>query len=257
MKEQIDMLQKMGMIEESDSDWASRLVLVTKKDGSTRVCVDYREVNKLTKRDAYPAPQIEQTLDQLRRAKHFSSLDGEKGYYQVKMTNHAKEVTAFRSPFGLFQFTRMPFGVTNAPAVFQRLMDKVLRGLTWKCCMVYLDDVVIYSESWEEHLHHLDLVLQRIGDANITLNAKKCDIAQSSLKFLGHVVSEEGIKPDGDRATAIQGIETPTDVTGVRSFLGMTNQFRKFIRSYADMARPLNAVATEANRPQWKAGVGI
>ena len=254
MKEQIDLLQKMGMIEHSNSDWASRLVMVTKKDGSTRVCVDYREVNKLTKRDAYPAPQIEQTLDQLRKAKYYTSLDGEKGYYQVKMTDRAKEVTAFRSPFGLFQFLRMPFGLTNAPAVFQRLMDKVLRGLTWNCCMVYLDDIIIYSNTWEEHIKHIDMVLQRISDANITLNSKKCDIGQVVIKFLGHVVSAEGIKPDADRATAIQDLKVPTDVTGVRSFLGMTNQFRKFIRGYADLARPLNSVATDASKPRWKDG---
>ncbi len=148
----------------------------------------------------------------------------------------------------------MPFGLTNAPAVFQRLMDKVLRGLAWKCCMVYLDDVIVYSNTWEEHLEHLDLVLQRMADANITLNPKKCEIGQTVLKFLGHVISKEGIGPDMDRAAAIQELHTPTDVTGVRSFLGMTNQFRKFIRGYADMARPLNAVGTEASKPLWKAG---
>jgi len=158
MKEQIDTLRKMGMIEPSDSDWASRLVMVTKKDGSIRVCVDFREVNKLTKRDAYPAPQIEQTLDQLREAKYYTSLDAEKGYYQVRMSDRAKLIAAFRSPFGLFQFTRMPFGLTNAPAVFQRMMDKVLHGLAWNCCMVYLDDVIIYSKTWSEHIEHLDLV---------------------------------------------------------------------------------------------------
>ena len=254
MKEQIETLRKTGMIEPSDSDWASRLVMVTKKDGSIRVCVDFREVNKLTKKDAYPAPQIEQTLDQLRDAKWFTSLDAEKGYYQVRMTDKAKEVAAFRSPFGLFQFTRMPFGLTNAPAVFQRLMDKVLHGLSWKCCMVYLDDVIIYSKTWDEHLEHLDLVLQRIGDANLTLNFKKCEFAQAALKFLGHVVSKEGIKPDPARATAIQGIKRPTSTTAVRSFLGMTGQFRKFIRGYADLARPLNAVGADASKPCWRAG---
>jgi len=206
MKEQIDTLRKMGMIEPSDSDWASRLVMVTKKDGSIRVCVDFREVNKLTKRDAYPAPQIEQTLDQLREAKYYTSLDAEKGYYQVRMSDRAKLIAAFRSPFGLFQFTRMPFGLTNAPAVFQRMMDKVLHGLAWNCCMVYLDDVIIYSKTWSEHIEHLDLVLQRIGDANLTLNSKKCELAQIALKFLGHVVSKDGIKPDPERAAAIQGI---------------------------------------------------
>ncbi|MFO0001907.1 MAG: reverse transcriptase family protein, partial [bacterium] len=148
MKEQIDLLLGMGMIEPSNSAWASRLVMVTKKAGTTRVCVDFRDVNKRCKRDAYPAPQIEQTLDQLGKAKYYTSLDGEKGYHQVGMTARAKEISAFRSPFGLFQFLRMPFGLTNAPAAFQRMMDRILHGLAWKCCMVYLDDIVIYSATW-------------------------------------------------------------------------------------------------------------
>jgi hypothetical protein len=126
--------------------------MVTKKDGSTRVCVDFRAVNKLCKMDAYPSPSVEGTLDQLSGAWWFTSFDAEKGYYQVAMTLRAKEISAFPCPFGYFRFTKMPFGMKNAGATFQRMMDMVLRGLSWKCCMVFVDDVVVYSRSWEEHV---------------------------------------------------------------------------------------------------------
>jgi len=255
MKKEIDMLSKMGLIESADGEWASRLVMVTKKDGSTRVCVDFRAVNKLCKMDAYPSPSVEGTLDQLNGACWFTAFDAEKGYYQIAMTRRAKDVSAFRCPFGYFRFTKMPFGMKNAGATFQRMMDMVLKGLTWKCCMVFVDDVVVYSRSWEDHLRDVDLVLTKFKECGITLNLKKCMFALNQLPFLGHIVSPDGIKPDPAKVKAVKKFIQPSGVAGLRSFLGMSGQLRKFVKGYALIARPLNAMLANARAPAWKAGV--
>ena len=254
MKKEIETLTKMGLIEPADGEWASRLVMVTKKDGSTRVCVDFRAVNKLCKMDAYPSPSVEGTLDQLSGACWFTSFDAEKGYYQVAMTERAKEVSAFRCPFGYFRFTKMPFGMKNAGATFQRMMDMVLRGLSWKCCMVFVDDVVVYSRSWEEHLRDVDLVLTKFREFGITLNLKKCMLALNQLPFLGHIISPQGISPDPAKVKAVKDFIRPFSVVGLRSLLGMAGQLRKFVKNYALIVRPLNAMLANSKASAWKAG---
>ncbi len=254
MKKEIETLTKMGLIEPASGEWASRIVMVTKKDGSTRMCVDFRAVNQLCKMDAYPTPLVERTLDQLNGSHWYTSFDAEKGYYQVAMTERAKEISAFRCPFGYFHFTKMPFGMKNAGATFQRMMDMVLQGLTWQCCMVFVDDVVVYSKTWEDHLRDVGLVLQKFMEFGITLNLKKCLLARNQLPFLGHVVSQEGIKPDPAKVSKVKDFLRPTSVTGLRSFLGMTGQLRKFVKDYAAIARPLNQMLSEARSPVWKGG---
>jgi hypothetical protein len=162
IKREVESLLDKRYIEPARSPWSSRLVLVTKKDGSVRVCVDYRRLNDITITDAYPTPRVDNVIQALSGSDFFTTLDCEKGYYQVKISEHTKQVTALTCPVGQFRWTRLPFGLKNAPAVFQRLMDIILAYLTWKSCMVFFDDVVVFSDSWEGHLVELDQVFGRL-----------------------------------------------------------------------------------------------
>lgn len=194
-KEVQDMLSR-NIIRPSSSPWASPVVLVTKKDGSIRFCVDYRRLNKVTRRDVYPMPRIDDALDCLQSASYFSSLDLRSGYWQIPMAKEDVEKTAFTTPDGLYEFLVMPFGLCNAPATFERMMDSVLRGLRWNICLCYLDDIIVYSSNLNEHLTRLSAVLQCIASAGLQLNRKKCHFGFRQIKVLGHLVSEDGILPD-------------------------------------------------------------
>jgi hypothetical protein len=203
IKAQVDSLLAAGLIEPSDSGWSSRLVCAPKKnaDGEkvdVRVCVDFRDVNALCVKDAYPAPNVDATLDQLSGSMWFSSIDLAKGYHQVPLTERAKQICSFRGPSGFFRYTHMPFGVMNAPAVFQRMMDLVLRGLTWISCMVYMDDVVVYSKTWAEHVKHICEILQRLREANLTVGIKKCQEGDH-VSWLCCVTRRSKAGPEEDR----------------------------------------------------------
>ena len=237
--EQINEMSEQGIISPSKSPWASPVILAPKKDGSLRFCVDYRKVNSMTIRDAYPIPRIDDTLDSLREAKFLSTIDLRSGYWQVAMDEDSKEKTAFITHKGLFQFNVMPFGLTNAPATFQRLMDIVLAGLKWQCCLVYLDDVIIYSPTFEQHLIDLEKVFQALKSANLTLKASKCQFCRREMKYLGHVITRNGIKPDPDLIKSVANFPQPRKVKDVQSFLGLTGYYRRFIKDYAKIAEPL------------------
>ena len=259
IREQVEGLLAAGLVEPSDSPWSSRLVCAPKKgsDGTKneiRVCVDFRDVNALCVKDAYPAPNIEATLDQLNKAAWYSSIDLAKGYHQVPLTERAKQICSFRCPSGFFRYTRMPFGIMNAPAAFQRMMDVVLRDIAWKFCMVYIDDVIVYSTSWAEHVDHVGQVLQRIQDAGLTVGLKKCHFGGREVAFLGYVVSARGIKPDPVKVAAIRAFKIPATLSDLRSFLGLASQFRKFIRSFGDMARPLQFLTRKEAHGLWVTG---
>lgn len=237
--EQLNEMAEQGIISPSTSPWASPVILAPKKDGSLRFCVDYRKVNSMTIRDAYPIPRIDDTLDSLREAKFLSTIDLRSGYWQVEMDKNSKEKTAFVTHKGLFEFNVMPFGLTNAPATFQRLMDIVLAGLKWQCCLVYLDDVVIYSPTFEQHLIDLEKIFQTLKSANLTLKASKCQFCRREMKYLGHVITSNGIKPDPDLIKSVTNFPQPRKVKDVQSFLGLTGYYRRFIKDYAKIAEPL------------------
>ncbi len=239
------------VINPSNSSWSSPIVLVTRPDGAVRFCIDYRILNANTVKDAYPLPRIDDILDSLSGAKYFCTLDLASGYWQVKMAEEDREKTAFVTHMGLFEFNVMPFGLCNAPATFQRMMDNVLRGLKDKICLCYLDDVVIYGKTFEETLHNLDLVLERLQEANLKIKPKKCDLFHTEIKYLGFIVSDKGVKTDPDKVSAIVEWSTPTRVGHVRSFLGTTSYYRKFIPNFANIAKPLHKLIGKKSTLHW------
>ena len=184
-------MKDQGIIQPSISPWASPVVLVPKKDGKLRFCVDYRRLNAITKKDVYPLPRIDDILDTLGKTKYFSSLDLCLGYWQVELDEESRQKSAFATHQGFFEFVRMPFGLCNAPATFQRLMQVVLAGLDWDICFDYIDDILVASETFEDHLCHLRQVFDRLRMANLRLKPKKCSFLKEEVLYLGHVVSEK------------------------------------------------------------------
>jgi hypothetical protein len=197
-----------GIIERSNSPWESPVVLVRKKDESIRFCIDYRRLNNVTKKDAYPLPRIDDTLESLSGATCFSTIDLAAGYWQVEMTEEDKAKTAFVSHVGLFQFTKMPFGLCNAPSTFQRLMESVLAGLTWEERLVYLDDIIIYARNFNEHLERLKHVFERLRDGGLKIKLDKYKFLVEEVKYLGHTVTKYGVKPDNKKIECIEAWPT-------------------------------------------------
>ena len=247
----IDDMLKQGVIQPSTSAWASPLVLVPKKDGNLRFCVDYRRVNAITKKDVYPLPRIDDILDTLGQAHYFSTLDLASGYWQIEMDPATKDKSAFTTHAGLFEFERMPFGLCNAPATFQRLMQAVLAGMEWKFCFVYLDDILVCSRTLEEHLDHLQQVFNRLRKAGLTLKPKKCSFLQDQVIYLGHVISSKGIAPDPAKTQKVKDFPVPTDITKLKQFLGLASYYRRFIPGFAKLAHPLHSLTKKGADFYW------
>ena len=233
LKEMLD----IGAIRCSNSPWASPVVLVRKKDGSLRFCIDLRKLNAQTVKDAYSLPRIKDTLDSLNGACIFTSLDLKSGYWQVELDEESIPVTAFTvGPLGFYECVRMPFGLTNAPATFQRLMESCLGELHLDWCIIYLDDIIIFSKNPDDHITRLEGVSEKLAKAGLKLKPFKWEFFHSSLKYLGHIVSKEGIATDPRKIEAIHNWPCPKTVTDICSFTGFTNYYRKFIKGYAKIA---------------------
>lgn len=232
-----------GLIEESCSPWASPVVLVRKKGGAWRFCIDYRRLNSVTIKDSHPLPRVDDGLDALAGSAWFSTLDFSNGYWQVEVAKEDREKTAFTTGRGLYQWRAMPMGLTNSPATFQRMMELVLRGLPWHICIVYLDDILIYSRTYEDHLCHLEEVLTRIQSAGLKLNPGKCHFARDHVVFLGHVVSREGLQPDPRNTEKVKMWPTPSNPSEVRAFVGLCSYYRRFVKNFSRFAAPLNHLA--------------
>ena len=242
IKNEIDQCLESGVIRPSNSPWSSPVVLVKKPDGTFRICVDYRKLNSVTVSDVYPLPRIADALDTLGTAKpqYFSTLDLQSGYWQVEMSEESKQYTAFTTHCGLYEYNRLPFGLKNGPSTFQRLMESVLGSMNWRQCLVYLDDVIIFSRTFQEHLTDLQEVFQSLRDAGLKLKPSKCHFAKNEVKYLGHIVSAEGIAPCPEKCDAVRNFPTPHDVKSLRSFLGLANYYRKFVKGFSQIAAPLN-----------------
>ena len=249
---QVQQMLSSSVIRPSNSPWASPVVMVRKKDGSLRFCVDFRQLNAATVKDAHPLPRIDDLLDALHGAKWFSTLDLKSGYWQVPIAEQDKEKTAFRTSSGqLYEFNQVPFGLCNAPATFSHLMDRVLAGLHWETCLFYLDDIIVFSSTWEEHLARLREVFERLRHAKLKLGAPKCTFAAKEVSYLGHRVTEEGLLPDPSLLAAIRDIPPPKTATEVRSFLGLAGYYRRYVKGFAAIAAPLHALTRKDALFHW------
>ncbi|KRX36686.1 Retrovirus-related Pol polyprotein from transposon 17.6 [Trichinella murrelli] len=205
---------------------------VNKRDGSCRFCVDYRQLNNVTQKDAHPLPRIDDTLDALSGAQWFPT-DLASGYWQVEMETRDREKTAFTTPYGLYQFKVMPFGLCNAPASFQRLMETSLRGLVGSKCLVYLDDVIVFGRTAEEHTARLQEVLDRLRKVGLKVKPEKCQLMKRKVAYLGHIISEKGIATDPSKTRAVKEWQAPSCVSELRQFLGLASYYRKFVNGFA------------------------
>ena len=252
VEKQVQTMLEQGIVEECSSPWAAPLVIVKKKDGSNRICVDYRALNAVTQKDGHPLPRIEDSLDALAGAVIYSTLDMTSGYHQVEVAKEDRDKTAFVTGHGHhLRYVTMPFGLCNAPSTFQRLMERVLHGLIWKCVVVYLDDVVIYSSSIKEHMSHLQEVFKRFEAHNLKLKPRKCELFRTEVRYLGHVVSPAGIATDPRLIEKVTSWEPPRNVRGVRAFLGLTGYYRTYIPNYGDIAEPLVRLTDARTQFHW------
>ena len=239
VRDHLDDLLARDVIVPSSSPYAAPIVIVRKKSGEIRMCCDYRRLNAITRKDAFPLPKIEDCLDALGGGKYFSTLDLASGYHQVEMHPRDRSKTAFTTPFGLYEWKRLPFGLCNAPAQFSRLMQQVMTDHLFRILVLYLDDLLIFSGTFTDHLTRLQMVFDRLRETGLKLNPGKCNLGAKSVAFLGHVVSENGVSTDPEKVRAVQSFPTPETQTDVRSFLGLASYYRKFVKGFAGLARPL------------------
>ena len=241
LKEMLD----LGVIRPSNSPFASNVVLVKKKDGTLRFCIDLRRLNNNTIKDSYALPRTEETFDALHGSCIFSTLDLKSSYWQVEIEENDKHKTAFRvGNLGFFECNRMPFGLTNAPATFQRLIETCMGDLHLNSCLLYLDDIVVFSKSFEEHLTRLEAVFQRLHQAGLKLKTSKCHFFKQSIKYLGHIISAKGVHTDPDKISTVRDWPVPISAKELLSFLGFVGYYRRFIRNFSQIARPLYEVTT-------------
>ena len=252
IQEQVDKWLKNKVIQESVSPWSSNIVLVRKADRKARVAIDYRKLNKATKKDAYMLPRVDQVFDVMHGVQFVSVTDCHSAFLQIPIDDkETREKTAFVTPDGgLYEFLRCPFGLVNAPAVWQRLIDEALVGYRWKFVLAYVDDICIFTKSdkIEDHLEHLDLVFDRLDQYGLSAKASKTCLAHKELPFLGHIISVDGIKPDPKKVSAMADAQAPHDLTSLRSTLGKFSYYRKFVKDFAKIASPLTALLSKGQK---------
>ncbi|KAD5960811.1 hypothetical protein E3N88_12283 [Mikania micrantha] len=248
---QLQELLDKGFIRPSFSPWGAPVLFVKKKDGTFRMCINYRELNKVTIKNRYPLPRIDDLFDQLQGSSYYSKIDLRSGYHQLRVQEEDIPKTAFRTRYGHYEFLVMPFGLTNAPAVFMDLMNRVCKPYLDKFVIVFIDDILIYSQSEEEHAEHLRLLLELLKQEQLYAKFSKCDFWMREVQFLGHIVNEKGIHVDPAKIEAIKNWEAPKTPTEVRQFLGLAGYYRRFIEGFSKIAQPLTALTHKGTKYNW------
>jgi len=251
LKKMLGELEEAGIIRKSNSQYSSPIILRMKPDGTFRLIVDYRGLNEKTVKDNYPIPRLHALLRRILKARYITTLDILKGYYQVRMKESSKMYTAFSTEDALYEWEVMPFGLCNAPATYQRLMNKILDNIIDDFVYVYIDDLVIFSFTFLEHLHHLRQVFDRLRAAGITVNPAKCQFCRTKVKLLGHVISESGIEKDPSHIKAIQEFPVPSCIKSLRRFLGLAGWCREFIKDFSNIAAPLFDLTKKGVKFNW------
>ena len=250
VKEEIDKLLEAGVIRNSHSSWSAPIIVMPKGDGGKRLTIDYRALNKVSRKFVWPMPKVEDFFSQLNSVKYFSTLDLRAGYHHIRLTTDSIPKTAFTSPFGKYEYVKVPVGLAQAPAYFQELMIGVLKDLPF--AMAYLDDIIIYSSTPEEHLQHIKTVFERLCHAKLSMKLSKCHFFAKEIQYLGHILGREGIKPVPAKTEAIKAIHPPVNLKQVRTFLGLVGYYRKFIKNFAKIAKPLTMLTRMDVKFEWK-----
>ena len=250
VKEEIDKLLEAGVIRNSHSSWSAPIIVVPKGDGGKHLVIEYRVLNKVTRKFVWPMPKVEDIFSQLNGAKYFSTLDLRAGYHHIKLTTDLIPKTAFTSPFGKYEYVKVPFGLAQALAYFQELMTGVLKDLAF--AMAYLDDIIIYSFTPEEHLQHIRTVFEKLHHAKLSMKLSKCHFFTKKIQYLEHILGVEGIKPVPAKTEAIKAIHPPVNPKQVHAFLGLVGYYRKFIKNFAKIAKPLTMLTRMDVKFEWK-----
>ena len=239
VKLELERMESIGVISkvENPTDWCAGMVVVPKGDKSVRICVDLKPLNNNVLREPHPIPTVDDVLGQLAGATQFSKLDANSGFWQVPLAEESRSLTTFITPFGRYRFNKLPFGISSAPELFQRRMNRILEGLDGVVCM--MDDVLIFGKDQKQHDERLHAVFKRLVEAKVTLNATKCQFEKTSVKFLGHVVDQDGICPDPDKTAALTKMKHPESVTELRRLMGLVNQLGKFSNRIAEISQPV------------------
>ena len=251
LKIQLQELVDKGFIQSSVSPWGAPVLIVQKKDRTLRLCIDYRQLNRVTIKNRYPLSRIDDLFDQLRGAYVFSKIDLRSGYYQLKIRNDDVPKTAFRTRYGHYEFLVMPFGLTNAPAAFMGLMNKVFQQYLDRFVIVFIDDILVYSKSREEHGRHLTLVLRKLREHHLYAKFSKCQFWLKEVAFMGHVISAQGIQVDPQKVAAVENWEQPRTVTEIQSFLGLAGYYRRFVQDFSILAFPLMRLTRKNVKFEW------
>ena len=251
VKSELERMEKLGVISpvEAPTDWCAGMVVVPKSEGRVRICVDLTKLNESVYRECHPLPAVEQTLAQIAGARVFSKLDANSGFWQIPLSKESSLLTTFITPYGRFCFNRLPFGITSAPEHFQRRMSVILRDLDGVVCLI--DDILVHGKTQQEHDERLRAVLKRLAEVGLTLNQEKCAFSQKQVKFLGQILTAEGIQSDPDKIAAIVGMREPTTIKELRRFLGMTNQLSKFTPHLSEITKPLRDLLSTKNQWTW------
>jgi hypothetical protein len=251
LRAELDGMLENGLISRSTSPWGSPIVYVPKSDGTLRLCTDFRKLNAVAEMDINPLPRIDDIFGMLNNVKIMTSLDLCKGFWQLELDPETKHKTSMVTCLGQYEYNVLPFGLNSAPGAFQRAMAMVLMGLEWEKCLIYLDDILVFSTSFEQHLKDLSEVFDRFREANLKLKVGKCQFGRNELKYLGHVINSEGIKPDPGKISAIKDFAIPKNLKGVESFLGLAGYYHKFVPNFSNVSEPLNELKRKDVKFVW------